>query len=129
MPKHQVTCSVIAEYRVPSNSNYYFHKSLINLNRMHIFSGYNYEHHPKACVNGANIVLYPKMTLEQCKIRCDERIDCEAFEYGVGYGGKGRYKPEDCNLQSSADLSGCDGVHHNLDLYVKKGMCRNFLVV
>ena len=82
----------------------------------------NYEHTPKACVSSHNIVLYPNLSLEGCKITCNERSDCLAFEYGVSYGGTGKYKPKDCHLQSANNKAGCDGAHHNLDLYVKKGM-------
>jgi len=81
---------------------------------------YSYEHHPKACVNGANLVLYPNLSVDDCKMKCNERDDCLAFEYGVPYGGRGSYKPKDCQLQSSKYKIGCDGTYHNLDLYVKK---------
>jgi len=37
----------------------------------------------------------------------------------VNYGGSGRYKARDCQLQSSDDYKGCSGIHHNLDLYIK----------
>ena len=83
---------------------------------------YGYEHFPKACVNGENIVKYPNLSVDDCKIRCNERDDCVAFEYGVSYGGSGNYNPRDCNLQSGSDKSGCNAGHHNLDLYVKKGI-------
>ena len=36
---------------------------------------------------------------------------------GVNYGGTGRYKAGDCNLQSSSNTEGCDGTNHNLDFY------------
>ena len=62
------------------------------------------------------------MSVDDCKIKCNERDDCLAFEYGVSYGGSGNYNPKDCQLQSSINKVGCDATHHNLDLYVKKGM-------
>ena len=62
------------------------------------------------------------MSVDDCKTKCNERDDCLAFEYGVPYGGRGRYNPKDCQLQSSKDKTGCDGRYHNLDLYVKKGI-------
>ena len=83
---------------------------------------YGYEHFPKACVNGENIVLYPNLSVDDCKIKCNERDDCVAFEYGVPYGGSGNYNLRDCNLQSGTDKTGCDASHHNLDLYVKIGI-------
>ena len=61
------------------------------------------------------------MGLKECKIKCNERVDCLAFEYGVSYGGRGDYHPEDCLLQSGTNKDGCDGTYYNLDLYVKKG--------
>ena len=62
------------------------------------------------------------MSVDDCKIKCNERKDCVAFEYGVPYGGSGSYNTRDCNLQSGTDKTGCDASHHNLDLYVKKGI-------
>ena len=82
----------------------------------------NYDHTSKACVAGHNLILYPNLSLDECKIKCNERSDCLAFEYGVPYGGSGGYNPNDCNLQSGANPSGCSGSHYNLDLYVKKGI-------
>ena len=62
------------------------------------------------------------MSVEECKTKCNEEASCLAFEYGVPYGGSGNeFKPKDCHLQSGADPKGCDAVHYNLDLYVKKG--------
>ena len=53
---------------------------------------------------------------------CSARLDCLAFEYGVHHGdSKSIYKPKDCQLQSSADKSGCSGIDYDLDLYVKLG--------
>ena len=63
------------------------------------------------------------MSIEECKTKCNEEASCLAFEYGVPYGGSGtEFKPKDCHLQSGADPKGCDAVHYNLDLYVKKGI-------
>ena len=73
-------------------------------------------------MNGENIVLYQNLSVHDCKLKCNERDDCLAFEYGVPYGGSGNYNPKDCQLQSSIDNVGCDASHHNLDLYVKKGI-------
>lgn len=71
-------------------------------------------------MKGHNIIMYTGKTASQCKLLCDAEPTCVAFEFGVAYGGGGRYQPGDCQLQSSADSSGCDGSHYNLDLYVKQ---------
>ena len=66
--------------------------------------------YPKACVAGNNIGLHLEQSESECAARCDADPSCTAFEYGVAYGGiTGNYQPGDCNLQSSADRSGCDG--------------------
>ena len=57
--------------------------------------------------------------MAECAAICDANALCLAFEYGVDYGGDGEYEAGDCQEQSSAVLNGCDGAHHNLDLYVK----------
>jgi hypothetical protein len=80
----------------------------------------NYVHHPEGCVGGHNIKLYHDKTVQECKSICDETAGCVAFEYGVAYGGVVGYKPAQCQPQSSANKAGCDGAHHNLDLYVKQ---------
>ena len=81
-----------------------------------------YAHFAPGCVTGHNIVKYADRSISECKKLCSERSDCLAFEYGVQYGGSGGlYRPKDCNLQSGADRRGCNGQHHNLDLYVKRG--------
>ena len=72
-------------------------------------------------MNGHNIVKYTGKTVSSCKALCSARPDCLAFEYGLSYGGSGSVLPKDCRLQSSANKTGCDGSHHNLDLYIKKG--------
>ena len=90
--------------------------------------GYAYDQFIKSCVNGHNIDIYADKSIAECKALCSARLDCLAFEYGVPYGGllTGIYNPKDCQLQDSADKSGCDGMSLNLDLYVKLGMlwCR-----
>lgn len=79
----------------------------------------SYERLVKGCVNGNNIgAKIPNQTVAQCADLCDLNDSCKAFEYGVNYGGAGGYRAYDCQLQSSADPNGCDGAHHNLDLYV-----------
>merc|ERR1711871_366165 len=83
-------------------------------------SGNDYEHIVKGSVGGHNIIKYSDKTVDECKAICDGMSDCVAFEYGVAYGGSGGYKAKDCQPQSSADYSNCDGAHHNLDLYIKK---------
>ena len=61
-------------------------------------------------------------TLDQCKQLCIDTPGCKAIEYGVAYGGSGRYQPGDCHLQSSgAAPNRCDGRHHNLDLHTREG--------
>jgi len=47
---------------------------------------------------------------------------CVAFEFGVPHGGSAGYalQPGDCQPQSSATYSGCDGFKANMDLYIKK---------
>ena len=79
-----------------------------------------YVQQKKKCVNGANIApgVIPGKTVAECSALCDANRNCKAFEYGTDYGGQGRYKTGDCQLQSSADSTGCNGAYHNLDLYV-----------
>ena len=81
-----------------------------------------YVQQKKKCVNGANIApgVIPGKTVAECSALCDANRNCKAFEYGTDYGGQGRYKTGDCQLQSSADSTGCNGAYHNLDLYVPK---------
>ena len=78
-----------------------------------------YTHFPMTCVNHHNIELHAGKTVAECAAICDANALCLAFEYGVDYGGDGEYEAGDCQEQSSAVLNGCDGAHHNLDLYVK----------
>ena len=79
----------------------------------------SYTHYPKECVGGHNIVKFTGKTVEQCKEICSAMSNCDAFEFGVAYGGAGGYQAGDCQPQSSANRDGCDGSYHNLDLYVK----------
>ena len=64
--------------------------------------------------------------MDECKELCSQNKNCVAFEYGVAYGGGGTYKSRDCQLSDSAEKQGCDGLHHNLDLYVRGNKKRNF---
>jgi hypothetical protein len=80
----------------------------------------DYAHLPKGCVEGHNIVTYTGKTIDECKAICDSKTSCKSFEFGVAYGGSGKYKPGDCLPQSSADQAGCDGAKYNLDLYIKE---------
>lgn len=84
-----------------------------------VLLGVGYDHVKQGCVNGANLIKYEDKSVDECGDLCDKRDDCVAFEYGVNYGGSGRYKARDCQLQSSDDYKGCSGIHHNLDLYIK----------
>ena len=72
-----------------------------------------YYHYPKACVSASNISPdYNGKSADECASLCLIHDDCKAFEYkDSGY----------CVLQSSSDMTGCDGIQHNYDLYVKKG--------
>ena len=71
-------------------------------------------------MNGNNIIKYEDYTREQCADACNADEECEGFEYGVNHGGSATdYNPRDCQLQSSADMDGCDGAYHNLDFCVK----------
>jgi len=74
----------------------------------------------QGCIHGSNIILHTGKSVEECSVLCDVMDDCWAFEYGVNYGGSGQYKAGDCQLQSSATVSDCDGAHYNLDLYIKR---------
>merc|ERR1719461_1862486 len=80
--------------------------------------GLEYEYVPRGCVPGDNIVLYKDKSVAECAALCYDNWDCMAFEYGVDYGKGGPFEPRDCQLQSSANLEGCDGSEWNLDLYV-----------
>ena len=74
---------------------------------------------PMTCVDGQNIGLHAGKTVAECASICDANALCLAFEYGIDYGGGGEYEARDCQEQSSVVLNGCDGAHHNLDLFVK----------
>ena len=81
-------------------------------------------HLPRKCVTYENIRLWgpgagqAPLTVDECKAMCIETPGCVAIEYGVDYGGLGRYQPGDCQAQSSQDWLNCNGGHHNLDLYI-----------
>ena len=79
----------------------------------------DYKHKVKGCVGGHNIKLHKDKSVEECSDICDANPACLAFEYGVAYGGGGKYKARDCQEQSSKNYAGCDGAYHNLDLYIK----------
>jgi len=70
-------------------------------------------------VNGENIQRYSDKTVEECADICNADSLCLGFEYGVAYGGSGRYETGDCQKSSSTNLDGCDGAYHNLDFYTK----------
>ena len=97
------------------------------LDQIRFIKDNNYNHFVRSCISGHNLIKYPDKSIAECKDLCSARLDCKAFEYGVHYGGRGDYRPKDCNLQDSAKSDpGCDGSYHNLDLYVKSGIiwCR-----
>ena len=79
-----------------------------------------YKRNPRKCVNGHNIRLIKNQTVEQCAKACENDKKCKSFEYGTKYGGKGKYKAKDCQLQNSSNMRGCNGSYHNLDLYTKR---------
>jgi len=54
----------------------------------------------KGCVSGANLQKHANKTIKQCAEICNADDDCDAFEYGVPYGGGGSYKAFDCQPQS-----------------------------
>merc|ERR1719471_2228568 len=78
-----------------------------------------YTHYPRRCVGGTNMRKFAQTTIQKCADLCEQDSKCKGFEYGVNYGGKGGYKAADCQLNSSSQMSDCDGAHHNLDFYVK----------
>jgi len=91
-----------------------------------------YQRWEQGCVIGNNIIGYAGQTVAECAALCNAASSCLAFEYGVDYGGGGGYKPQDCYLQSSANLAfhvdgtvaigienGCNGGYWDTDLYVK----------
>ena len=97
---------------------------------MFLIKEFRYEHIPRACVLNHNLELISERSLEECKIECNKRTHCLAFEYGVPHGGNSpRYKARDCHLQKGTDSSDCDGVHFNVDLYVKKSINIYFLSI
>ena len=59
-----------------------------------------------------------RMSVAECMQLCETTPECVAIEYGVSYGGTDlNHIAGDCQLQNSADQSGCDGRDHNLDVY------------
>ena len=72
------------------------------------------------------MIKYPNKNVDECKELCSQNENCVAYEYGVAYGGGGTYTPRDCQLSDSAEKQGCDGLHQNLDLYVRGNKKRNF---
>ena len=84
---------------------------------------FRYEYIPKACVKNHNLKLISNISLEECKIECNKRAHCLAFEYWVDYGGSSQlFEARDCHLQNGTDSADCDGSHYNVDLYVKQSM-------
>ena len=80
----------------------------------------NYTCYSKSCVSGNNIIKFIDFTKEECAEACNSVMECKGFEYGVNHGGGGTsYNPRDCQLQSSADMDGCNGAYHNLDFCAK----------
>ena len=102
---------VILCYHLKIQKNY---QSIKNQNRQ------KYKRNPRKCVNGHNIRLIKNQTVEQCAKACEKDKKCKSFEYGTKYGGKGKYKAKDCQLQNSSNMRGCNGSYHNLDLYTKR---------
>ena len=79
---------------------------------------FRYTHFEHKCVNGFNIVKHASKTVAECAVLCDANPGCYGFEYGVDHGeASTTYSPEDCQLSSSADTTGCTG--YNLDFYAK----------
>jgi len=93
------------------------HWDAIGLDEASVPNGY--ELISPGCVFGGNIIMHPGKSVESCAALCDAHADCVAFEFGVDYGGDGKYVPGDCQLQSYSGYENCDGTHYNLDLYVK----------
>lgn len=83
------------------------------------FQTLSLRHFKKGCVNGHNIKMLKDKSVTECANACwAHGSECKAFEYGVAYGGAGRYQPRDCQLQSSSNRAYCNGAYHNLDLYI-----------
>jgi len=75
----------------------------------------------KRCVVGSNIQLHSSKTVNECAKICRQTKGCAGFEYGMAHGGVGKYKPGDCQPQSSAEMGTCDGAYYNVDFYPKRG--------
>ena len=65
------------------------------------------------------MIDHPDRSIKECKALFIAHIGCVAFEYGTDHGGTGGYNSRDCQLSNGSDSTGCDGGHHNLDLYIK----------
>jgi len=79
-----------------------------------------YDRFERTCVPSHNLVNFHKIAIQECAKICDSNPSCLAFEYGVSYGGRGDYRPGDCQPQDSLERAeACDGSDMNLDLYVK----------
>ena len=92
---------------------------LSRINDLTVLGETSYIRFTKSCVNGHNIIKYANKNVAECKELCSQNSNCVAFEYGVEYREGGTYKSRDCQLSDSAEKQGCDGSHHNLDLYVR----------
>jgi hypothetical protein len=80
-----------------------------------------YKHIAAGCVAEANMPdgKFEGLTILECSKKCDASDKCEAFEYGVNYGGSATTPAGVCQLNDAKDPNGCDGHAQNLDLYVK----------
>jgi hypothetical protein len=80
-----------------------------------------YERISPGCVWGNNYVQKSTgISVEDCAALCDADANCLAFEYGVDHGGCADiWQTSDCQLNSGATVTSCNGASFNLDLYVK----------
>ena len=83
----------------------------------------HYQHVAQGCVQLSSIGRRASQTVQECAVWCESVSTCRAFEFGVAHGGAGGYNPGDCELQGALPDGGCDGGHHNLDLYIKIEDC------
>merc|ERR1719506_1275863 len=88
----------------------------------------DYTHLPRGCVHAHNIELHKGKTVAECAAICDANPLCLAFEYGVEYGGK-YHEAGDCQEQSSAEVTDCDGTDYNLDVYVSNGKYKSAVIM
>ena len=108
----------VKSHECSSNSEWYWVQGQRNTDNDDL-APIAYEHHLKSCVSGSNIIKYELKTINECKTLCNNYgAGCQAFEFGVNYGGA-TYQAGDCQLQSSNIKEGCDGERWNLDLYSK----------